>query len=200
MLKKIWSSGLLFFLFFLISTPTQACVGRILYVGAVDNPEERLMAEMLVLLINERTGTSVKIRYFDDRKEIYTALKSNIEKDRVDIVVENTADAAELLNISLQSDLNADYTSLKKRYDQDFSIIWLNPFGFTNNNASTEQSISAPLVRRDVLTNFPLLPRVLNKLSGAINNDAYFTLLKKVKSGKKHKNVARDFLQDKKFI
>ena len=81
-------------LIILLSTPAIGCVGRILYVGAQNSTEDKVMAELLVLLINERTGTNVQIRYFDTQDQIYTALKSDDEETRVDIIVEDTDDAA----------------------------------------------------------------------------------------------------------
>jgi glycine betaine/choline ABC-type transport system substrate-binding protein len=53
---------------------------------------------------------------------------------------------------------------------------------------------------RDVLTNYPLLPRVLNKLAGAINDEAFSTLTAKVRGGEKPQNVSKDFLRQNKFI
>ncbi|MBU0484628.1 MAG: hypothetical protein KKB30_08960 [Proteobacteria bacterium] len=178
----------------------QACVGRILYVGALDTPDGRVMAELLVLLINERTGTNVKIRFMDNNDQLYAALKALDEKDRIDIIVEDTANAMAILKLERKSDLDAELTEAKENYEKKLDIIWLNPFGFKNRGGKANSTISAPLVRRDVLTNFPLLPRVLNKLSGAISDETYTDLISKAKSGDKAKNIAKDFLKEKKFI
>jgi glycine betaine/choline ABC-type transport system substrate-binding protein len=56
------------------------------------------------------------------------------------------------------------------------------------------------LLRRDVLTNFPLLPRILNKLAGSIDDETFYDLEAKVSAGDKPKNVAKDFLRTKKLI
>ncbi|VAW40988.1 hypothetical protein MNBD_DELTA03-1263, partial [hydrothermal vent metagenome] len=84
--------------------------------------------------------------------------------------------------------------------DKKLNIIWLNPFGYQDIQADGRHSESAPLLRRDVLTNFPLLPRVLNKLSGAVSSRSYKSMMKKVVDGKKPRNVAKDFLKRKKLI
>jgi glycine betaine/choline ABC-type transport system substrate-binding protein len=55
-------------------------------------------------------------------------------------------------------------------------------------------------VRRDVLTNYPLLPRVLKKLAKAINDEAFSTLTAKVRGGEKPQNISKDFLRTKKLI
>ncbi len=198
MFKKFVWLYLVVFSLCLMSDPVQACVGRFLYVGALDNSQDRVMSELLVTLINERTGTNVQIRYFKNEVELYEAMKSTIEGERVDIIVEDTGDALAILKKERQDDPNQEYTTVKDLYDRELDIIWLNPFGFSKNSVSP--SVSAPLLRRDVLTNFPLLPRILNKLAGVIDNNAYLDITAKVTSGDKPKNVAKDFLRVRKLI
>lgn len=181
-----------------------ACIGRMLYVGVVDTVEgERIMAEMLVLLINERTGTTIKIRLFDNNAQLYKALQSNNEGERADMIIEDSGDAMAILKRPRLGDLGQEYTTGKELYEKEFNLIWLNHFGFTNLKKSIGGTVSAPLVRRDVLANFPLLPRVLSNLSkkgGAVDNEIFTQLLDRVRSGDKPKNVAKDFLKAKKLI
>jgi glycine betaine/choline ABC-type transport system substrate-binding protein len=201
MKNKYYQAGLaLIFLLAVLVPATQACVGRILYIGAQDNQESRLMAEMLVTLISERTGTSVKIRLVDNRDELYKAFNSHEEDVRIDIIVENTAAAMAHLQKERLTDPELEFAEVKKIYEQDLQLIWLSPFGFRQPRGEAAAALSAPLLRQDVLTNFPLLPRILNKLSGAIDDQTYKTLLDKVRGGGKPKNVAKDFLRDRKFI
>lgn len=191
---------LAFFLCLSATATIWACVGRTLYVGALKTTEDNVMAEMLALLINERTGTTVQTRYFDSNEELYTALKSSVEEKRVDILVEDTADALTIMGKGSVSNPDQDLLLVKDLYAKELNVIWLNPFGYTNSKGEATPSVSAPLVRRDVLTNFPLLPRVLNKLAGAISNSVYQDLTKVVSGGEKPKNAAKDFLRKKKFI
>jgi len=200
MLKKSFPVFLILLLAFLWSVNSFACVGRILYVGSLDTTEDKVLAQMLVLLINERTGTTVKIRYFDNNEAMYNALKENDEKKRADIIIENTDDALALLKKPRPGDLDQTYKQVKELYESELGLIWLNPFGFKNANGNENQTISAPLVRRDVLTNYPLLPRVLKKLAGAINDETFLTLTAKVRDGEKPKNISKDFLRTKKLI
>ncbi len=179
---------------------SQACVGRILYVGAMETIESKTMAEMLVLLINERTGTNVKIRYFDDNNKLYQAFQSHDEEARIDIIIENTADAMAYFKKKRNSDLDQEYIEVKNIYEKELNVIWLKPFGFRNYKGQDNQTISAPLIRNDVLTNYPLLPRILTKLSGAIDEQNFTEMITKVKSGDKAKNVVKNFLRAKKFI
>lgn len=196
MLKRVIS----LFLFALCLLPAgtgSACVGRILYLGAMESNEDKLMSEMLALLINERTGTTIQIRSFATADQLYTALKSTKEAERVDIIVEDTVRAMAIAK-QTPGTPDQDFLTVKAYYEKELAVVWLNPFGF--NKGSAQPSISAPLVRRDVLTNFPLLPRVLNKLAGAINDKAYQELIKTLASGEKPKNAAKDFLKKQKFI
>jgi glycine betaine/choline ABC-type transport system substrate-binding protein len=179
---------------------SQACVGRILYIGAVETVESRTMAELLVLLINERTGTNVKIKYFADTPQLYQAFQALDEESRVDIIVENTADAMSYLGKDRLADLDQEYLEVKKVYEKDLNVTWLKAFGFRNYKGQATQAVSAPLIRNDVLTNYPLLPRILTKLSGAIDEQTFADIIAQVRSGAKAKNVAKDFLRAKKFI
>ncbi len=179
---------------------SQACVGRTLYIGSLNSPQARVMSEMLALLINERTGTTVQVRYFADNASLYKASKSEKETKRVDIMVEDTIDALQVLKKVPGTNPEEDYLTVKKIYGKTLDIIWLNPFGYDSSKGSGQKSVSAPLIRRDVLINFPLLPRVLNKLSGVISNKSYTSLNKKVAKGDKPRNVAKNFLKRKKLI
>lgn len=192
---------LVFFLVVLTSVSLSiGCVGRVLYVGALPSATDRLMSELLVMLINERTGTNVQIRFFDDRDQLYEAMKLTDEAERVDIIVEDTSHAMNLLKQERLSDADQEYLMAKELYDKEFDIIWLNPFGFQKKQTVAEPAVSAPLLRRDVLTNFPLLPRILNKLAGTIDDETFNDLAIRVSTGDKPKNVAKDFLRTKKLI
>ncbi len=195
---RIWLAALI--MVTATAASSQACVGRILYVGAMETIESTTMAELLVLLINERTGTNVKIRYFDDNNKLYQAFQSHDEEARIDIIIENTADAMAYLKKKRSADLDQEYLEVKKIYEKELNAIWLKPFGFRNYKGQDNQTISAPLIRNDVLTNYPLLPRILTKLSGAIDEQNFTEMTSKVKSGDKAKTVVKNFLRAKKFI
>jgi glycine betaine/choline ABC-type transport system substrate-binding protein len=169
-------------------------------VGTLDTTEDKVLAQMLVLLINERTGTTVKVRYFDNEEVMYNALKENDEEKRADIIIENTDDALAFLKKPQSGDLDQTFKQVKEIYETELGLIWLKPFGFKNATGDDKQTISATIVRRDVLTNYPLLPRVLKKLARAINDEAFQNLTAKAKSGEKPSNISKDFLRVKKLI
>jgi glycine betaine/choline ABC-type transport system substrate-binding protein len=197
MLKRV-ASLILCSLFLLHGGTASACVGRILYLGALESNDDKLMSEMLALLINERTGTTIQIRSFETPDQLYKALGSTLEGERVDIIVENTGQGLTIAKQAAGASPDQDFLTVKAYYEKELDVIWLNPFGY--NKESARPSISAPLLRRDVLTNFPLLPRVLNKLAGAINDKAFQDLIKSVNAGDKPKNVAKEFLKKAKLI
>lgn len=175
---------------------SDACVGRVLYIGAVNSSEGQLLSEMLATIINERTGTTVHTRLYNNFEELYEAVKGK----QVDILIENTARAAQRLNKAVDSDIKKTYDAVKSAYEKEKGLIWLKPFGFLNGNTEAGRSYTAPVLRIEVINTFPALPRVVDKLAGVINDETYLKLIKLVDSGGKPKKTARDFLKSKKLI
>jgi len=200
MYKKIVTKSVVIGLLLFFASSAYSCVGRVLYIGILDTLEQNLIAENLVMLINERTGTNVQIRYFENSDSMYAALKCEEEEKRADIIIENTANALKILDIAPGSDPNADYFVVKKQYEEKFDLVWLYPFGFSSGEGQQGKALSAPVLRNDVMTNFPLLPRILKKLAGAIDEQAFTQLMREAEAEKKPKNIARDFLRAKKLI
>jgi len=183
------------------SGPGTACVGRTLYIGSTGTVEESLMAEMMVTLINERTGTTVKLREFPSAGAMYKALKSDDENTRADIIIENTVQGLRRIKAAPSGDPEKDYETVKQGYEKnnDLDLIWMPPFGY-HVDVDGKKALSAAVIRRNVLTNFPLLPRVLKKLSHAIDDRQFSKMTAKVKKGEKARNVGKDFLLRKKII
>ncbi|OGW32198.1 MAG: hypothetical protein A2X59_10125 [Nitrospirae bacterium GWC2_42_7] len=173
-----------------------ACVGRVLYVGAINSNEGQLLSEILATIINERTGTTVQTRLYNNSNELYEAVISK----KVDILIENTSRAAQLLNKPADSDIKKTYDVVKSAYETEKGLIWLKPFGFLNGNNEEDRSYTAPVLRVEVINTFPALPRVIGKLAGVINDEIYVKLIKLVDSGGKPKKTARDFLKSNKLI
>ena len=162
-----------------------ACVGRTLHIGVPNAPQERLLAEMMSLIISERTGTAVKVQVYRDTRELYGAVK----KGEVNLLVENPGRALEVLG---KPGGQASQETIKSTYRSTFNLAWLEPFGGTPQYA--------PVLTVETLSNYPALPKLLAKLAGALNNDAYARLLKSADSGDKSRKAARDFLKSKKLI
>ena len=159
-----------------------ACVGRTVHLGISNAPNEKLLAEMASLLIIERTGSTVQIDVYKDSTELYNAIKQG----NVNFFFENPSRAAEMVGKSKNSPL----TQIKSAYRTKLNLTWLE-LGATN---------FAPVLTVETMAIYPALPKLLNKLSGALANDTYAKLLKSVESGDKAKKVAKDFLKGKKLI
>ena len=182
---------------FLASAPgSEACVGRILMVGGLDTPAGRVMGEMLALLINERTGTTVNTNYYENSAALYRAVKA----EEVGILLENTVSAQQILKISVEEDKDKAYVKVKEAYRKDLNLIWLSPFGFFKAAGPEHESVSAAVLSFSVMTDFPGLPRLLNKLAEKMDDRDYAGLVKAVGSGTDPRAAAKDFLNLKKLI
>lgn len=163
-----------------------ACVGKTIHLG-ISSGNERLMAEMASLMITERTGSSVKIEIYKDSKSLYEAVKQG----KVNIIMENTDRALEVLGKAKGSE-SSGLDNIKSEYRKNYNLTWLTPFG-----AAPQY---APILTADTLSNYPALPKLLNKLAGVLSSDTYARLLKSVESDDKAKKTAKDFLKGKKLI
>lgn len=164
-----------------------ACVGRTLHIGVPNTPQERLLAEMMSLLITERTGTAVKVQVYRDSRELYGAVK----KGDVNLLVETPERALEVLGKPKAGD-GAAREAIKSGYRSTLNLAWLEPFGGTPSYA--------PVLTVETLNNYPALPKLLAKLSGVLTNDACARLLKSADAGDTSRKAVRDFLKSKKLI
>ncbi|HEY3307267.1 MAG TPA: glycine betaine ABC transporter substrate-binding protein [Desulfuromonadaceae bacterium] len=165
-----------------------ACIGRILTIGILNAPQEQLLAEMVALLLNERTGTNVKMVSFKDSKELYSAVK----KGEVGLVIENIERGMTMIGISGENDSKLCYDLMKKGYRKNLNLVWLEQFGVGRHYA--------PVISVDILETMPALPKLVGKLTGIINDETALKLIKSAgPEGKMHK-VARDFLKAKRLI
>ncbi|OGW35225.1 MAG: hypothetical protein A2010_10550 [Nitrospirae bacterium GWD2_57_9] len=181
----------------LVASPkADACVGKVLTIGAVNSSEGQVLAEMLSSLINERTGTTIAVKFFKNEQELYDAVKVN----QVEISIENTTKAMQALNKPVDTDVNKTYEFVKAVYEKDKGMVWLKPFGFMHSNGDASPSYTAAVLRVEVLNNFPALPRVIGKLGNLLNDEIRSKLIRSVESGEQPKKAARDFLKSKKLI
>lgn len=182
--------------FMLFGANSFACVGKTLIIGSLTTPNEKLLAQMMAVIINERTGTTVNVEYYDSQKELYEAVK----KKEVNILSENTGRATQLLGVDVSGDADSIYSAVKKEYKDQLQLVMLKPFGMSPANSGNEAYMDVPVIDSSILIDYPALPRVLNKLAGIIQKKNYSKLLASVESGDKPNQVARDFLKKKRFI
>jgi osmoprotectant transport system substrate-binding protein len=180
-------------------SPAWACVGRKIFIGYCNNTEQRVICELLGILIEERTGTKVIFKEHDDTMDLHRALEAN----EIQIYVEYTGiGLTEILGVEPMKDPVQAYKKVKSEYNKNFNLIWLKTFGYSSTNKENEKLnaagiplFAAPVVRKDTLKKFPALSRLLNKLSGKIDNKVMADLVTEVEQkGKETKGVAGRFL------
>lgn len=182
--------------FMLFSVNAFACVGKTLIIGAVDSANDKLLAQMMAVIISERTGTTVNVKYFEDHKQLFEAVK----KREINIFTENTGRALQLLEKEASSDKDLIYTVVKDEFKSQFHLVLLKPFGKLESDAGDQPFIDVPIIAAGILIDYPALPRVINKLAGISQDKSYAKLLAAVESGDKPNQVARDFLKKKRYI
>ncbi len=178
--------------------PAVACVGKTITLGVLPTPQQQVLAQMLAILIVERTGTTVKVVPVDDHVAAHEAL---LRAD-LDMYVEYTGvGQVTILKDAPIADAAALFKAVKERYNQELNLVWLQPFGFTDARYAPAGSVAdaAPVVRKDTLKKFPALARLINKLGGAIDLATMQGLESGVK-GDNAKDVARKFLKDNRYI
>mgnify|MGYP001182257468 CR=1 FL=1 len=173
-----------------------ACVGKTLVIGALSSPNDQLLAQMMAVMINERTGTTVNVVYFEDQQKLYAAL----EKKEINIISENTGRALQKLGKEVSGDANAVYSSVKEAYKSQLRLIMLKPFGKVEEAAGDKPYVDVAVIAEAILIDYPALPRVIEKLAGIAQDKGYAQLLGAVAGGDKPNQVARDFLKKKRFI
>ena len=175
-----------------------ACVGKTLAVGAAGSLQQEILAQMLSILISERTGTTVKVVKFSDLSAAHQALL----KADLDMVVAYTGiGQAEVLKAAPIGDPQTLYQAVKAGYNQTLNLVWLDPLGFDDPQLAPSgmAAQAAPVVRKDTLKKFPALARLINKLGGALSLEA----MKGLEAAAAQKDpavVARDFLKAGRFI
>ena len=186
---------LLIVLLLFFSNQSEACLGRNLNIGILNSTNERLLAELLSVLINERTGTTINIIVYKGSKEIYNAVKT----EEINIIIENTNHAMGILGWTGEGE-KGNKDILKGEFRKKLNLISLRPFGFLPKEAGGGNYHYFPVIAENILKDFPALPRVINKLSGVSNDENFQKLIKSVRSGRKAKRIVRDFLKKKKLI
>ena len=154
------------------ATQSFACVGKTLIIGATSTPNDTLLAQMMAVIINERTGTTVNVNYYDDYEKLFEAVK----KREVNIYVENTERALQLLGKSASGTAENVYTSVKDEFKSQYHLVMLKPFG--GKLSAQEQSfVDVPVIAEGILIEYPALPRVINKLAKVTGGKNYEKLL-----------------------
>jgi len=200
-MKKILSLALFMALVLLpltLSAPATACVGKTILIGSSGTVQQDLLAEIVSILISERTGTSVKVVRYQSAVEVHDALM----KHDLDLALQYTGNSqVVILKEKPISDPNELFESVKSRYNEELNLVWLHPFGFEEPREVPVAipAQAAPVIRKDTIVKFPALPRLLNKLGGAIDKETIHRLEVAAGDGNVNK-VARGFLKANRLI
>ncbi len=196
--------ALLFTISFCLPQASMACVGKTIVIGSKDESKtQRMVGEIIAMLIQERTGTSVKLVSYKNAAECRKAI---LDAD-IDIYVEYVGSAlTEVLKIDNITDEKKAFKTVKDQYKEKFNLVWLASYGFDNPEGLLSKyqgkgipTAAAPVVRKDTLKKFPALHRLLKKLTGKITNKTLDGLIKKL-DGDNYKKIARNFLRSNRLI
>ncbi|MFQ5647226.1 MAG: glycine betaine ABC transporter substrate-binding protein [bacterium] len=178
-----------------------ACVGRKLIIGYMPFTEQAILAQMLAIMVEERTGTKVSLKELEDSVEAHRALEAN----EIQLYIEYTGiGVSEVLGVKPDKNAKVLYRQAKKAYNKNFNIIWLKRFGYSSTYTEFADFIKqgipldpAPVVRKSTLKKFPALSRLLNKLKGKISVKQINSMIVQVeREGKKPREVASRFLSN----
>jgi osmoprotectant transport system substrate-binding protein len=184
------------------ASPLHCCVGRILNISVDNSADQIIMGQMLSVLINERTGTTVNVVQRDDLDACHEA----VLKGTADIYINylRTAQAAGGAAVDADDSQKA-YTLVRRSYLEKYGMVWLKPFGFKGPVSPGGQwdengpSLAAPVVSKEVLRQFPVLDRVINKLGGRIDDNQISELTSRVQT-QDVKEAVKEFLKAQNLI
>jgi len=186
----------------LLASPLLACKDRLLVVAVGDSIDQVIMGQMLSILINERTGTTVEIVQPGDIQANHEAVlqgKANIYISYVGMAGAGTEGSNAL------EDPQKAYILARRSYMEEFGMVWLKPFGFQGPltqaapSGKVDRTMAAPVTTKDVIKKFPILDRLINKLAGHVDNKTLEELRKKSENQAVEITV-REFLTSQKLI
>ncbi len=184
-----------------LSPPARACVGRTILIGYHDAPDQVMVANILAVFIDERTGTTVKLSRFRTREEAFDAIRD----DKVSLYTDYSSILlSEFGGERPVADDEKNIARLKEVLNRKYNVVWLEPFGYDRYFPGKAKNGERPgqagvMLCKDALSKFPALPKLLGKLRGVLDNETMASLLREV-STSDPKTVARRFLKSRKLI
>ena len=185
----------------IIVAPTSsfACVGRKLVIGSLKADRPGMVIRILSILIHERTGTTVEVKFYPDRDKLLAAVKKN----KVDLYVDHVDSAIDRLKVEVSSTEEGErFNAVKRRFEEELNLIWLKPMGYSGiDHDGRSLGAASVVVHKDTLKKFPALPRLLEKIGTRVvlDDGRLDSLVKKARSEKPAK-VARNYLKEVKLI
>lgn len=185
-------------LFTVLAVPAMACTGKTVTIARTGDLQQEILAQMLVILIDERTGTTVEEKVYPTAEEAHAAVAGH----DADLGIEYTGVIrVKTLNKGVIADAATLYTAIKEEYDQELNLLTLPPLGFNNAALAPTGSVAQGVIilRKDTWTKFPALDKLITKLSGKIDDAAMQEL--EERAGKEElRTVVRDFLRANRLL
>ncbi len=189
------------FLIFLFTSPAQSCVGRVLTLSIYDTPEQTVVGQLLATYITERTGTTVELVTAPQGSSPEEQVKKNKADGYINYLDEGLA---EVNGGTGDVDAEKAYSLVKNSFYEKYKMVWLKPLGYKGpvqdkDIDQTSGSLAIVVTTRQVLERFPVLDRVINKLSGRIDAQTVQNLIMEAQ-GKDKLKVVKDYLKDQNLI
>ncbi len=197
-MKKIVFTLLLAGSFLFVSgftTAVRSCVGRILTLTVNNTAEQKLIGQMLATYITERTGTTVTLLFPTDKK----SARKEAGKCQSDICIQYLDTGLSFMDVPAAGTERESYEVVKQYFIDKKNMVWLNPLGYSGSVDQDSRSWAIPVVDRDALDRFPLLERVINKLSGRVNDATVRRLLEQAETSDLSV-VVKEFLKQENLI
>ena len=166
------------------------------FIGYKADIESIILAHIVGTLIEGQDDIIVIFKELKDSRE----LQQTLESGKIQLGIEYTGTAFfEILGKQGENDPQKIYEIAKEDYLKNFNLVWLKPFGCTSDKElSTEpDSYAAVISGKETLLKLPALSRLINKLTGKIDDLTMTKLIKQVDTeGKSAEEVAKKFLKE----
>ena len=184
-----------------LPSPAAGCVGRTILVGYFDAPDQVMVANLLAVFIDERTGTTVKLSRYPTREEAFEAVR----QDKVSLYTDySSVLLSRFAGERPGPEDEKNFARLKEVLNRKYNVVWLEPVGYDRyfsekSKAGEKPGQAGVMLCKDALSKFPALPKLLGKLRGVLDNETMGSLLREA-STSDPKTVARRFLKSRKLI
>ncbi len=199
---RIISLALAFLCMPLLAIEGSCCVGRVLTVAVDQSVDQNVLGNMLSVFINERTGTTVQLKKVASIADSFRLVKDGDADIFISYIGASMPGQEKMLSAGSPEET---YSLVKQYYRENYGMVWLKPYRYhgpvmKGQVASPDSgSLAAVVTTRKVLDRFPILDRVINKLSDRIDDGTMNNLIKGSASGDIEK-IIKDFLKKRNMI